>query len=233
MRNLRTDVAMLRTLGEVARLPGWTGRLLAGGRIRIFGLDRLHGATVVATAHVGNWELAAQVLGAVAGPASVLYRADRRPQVERWIRRHRDPCVEFIPAGPAGFRLALRRLAEHRRVVVTVDQDRMITAFTCRAAAALARRAGARLIPAILIRRPGRPARRLRAVACGGRYRFAALVGRPLFASSNHLAAVMNRLVLRYDDQWCQRPRRMNDLDGEPARMRAGDHGCRQDARAC
>lgn len=200
-------VAMLQTLGEVARLPGWTGRLLSGGRIRMSGLEHLQGATVVATAHVGNWELAAQVLGAVAGPASVLYRADPRPLVERWIRRHRDPSVEFIPAGPAGFRLALRRLGEHRRVVVTVDRDRTITPSTCRAATALARRAGAQIVPAVLIRRRG------------GRYRFAALVGRPLFASPNDLAEVMNRLVLRYDDQWCQRSRRMNEQGADMARV--------------
>lgn len=221
MREIRTGLAMMRTLSEVSRLPAWSRRLLSSGGIRTFGVAHLRGATVVATAHVGNWELAAQVLGAVAGPASVLYRADPRPLVERWIRNHRDPSVEFIPAGPAGFRLAMRRLGEHRRVVVTVDRDRAITPATCRAAAALARRAGARLIPAVLIRHRGR------------RYRFAALVGRPVMPSPNRLAEVMNRLVLRYDDQWCQRPGRINRPDEETTRMRAGDRECPQDARAC
>ena len=90
-------------------------RLLAlvGARSGTEHLDRLEGAVISLTAHVGNWDLAGRLLARQsARPTHIVVAVEEAPSLERWLRRDADG-VRFVPrSGPTvsvSLMTALRR----------------------------------------------------------------------------------------------------------------------------
>ncbi|SES67675.1 lysophospholipid acyltransferase family protein [Oceanicella actignis] len=113
---------------------------------------------VLVSAHFGNWEairLAARRLGA---PSALIYRAFNNPSVDRIVQGMvREAGEPVLHKGRAGSRALLRHVAQGGAALILVDQRQTGApllpflgreAETALAAAELARRFGAALIPA-------------------------------------------------------------------------------------
>jgi KDO2-lipid IV(A) lauroyltransferase len=145
---------------------------------------------IVLSAHLGNWEWGAAWLAARGARVSILARPHPHPWVERWFARRRSEqgvgVLRGRPAWPAAAR-ALRR-----REWVALMADRGCAGGPAWGwAAALARRTGAVVLPAVMVRlSPGR---------------YAACFDPPLTseacAAGDHRAALRRQLVL-HPGQW-------------------------------
>lgn len=130
------------------------------------------GPVVLVTAHLGNWEMLARAAGTEGIPLATVYRAGPNPYVEAMVTRLRVDgafgTMRMFPKGATGARQAIAHLRGNGRLVLLIDQKMNDgipaqlfghAAMTAPAAAALALRTGALLVPAFC-RRLG-PARML------------------------------------------------------------------------
>jgi Kdo2-lipid IVA lauroyltransferase/acyltransferase len=118
---------------------------------------------VVATGHLGNWEVAGAALAARGIPLDAVAQRQANPYFDRMINRARARLgIRVIPRGGAT-RAALAALAEGRVVALVADQDARgagvfvpflgRAASTHRGAAILALRSGAPLFMGVMTRR--------------------------------------------------------------------------------
>jgi KDO2-lipid IV(A) lauroyltransferase len=152
---------------------------------------------IVLSAHLGNWEWGAAFLAAIGRPVHVVARAHPSRWVEALFQRRRaERGVHVLPERPR-WAHAAQALRRGECVALMVDRSgdsigrRAAASRPCAWAAALSRRTGAALLPAVVIRTgPGRfaacfaPPLDAEAVACGG-----------------HRAALRGFLS-RHSDQW-------------------------------
>jgi KDO2-lipid IV(A) lauroyltransferase len=159
-------------------------------------LERARAASrgvILLSAHVGNWERGAAF---VAG-SGIALRVVARPHPHHWVdglfrRRRLDAGVETLEGRPlwATAALALRR---GEWVALLGDRGPSGNSTSvCSWAAALARRTGALVLPAVMVRIAPR--------------RYAACFGPPLSAAAcarGGYRSVMRRFLRRYSSQWC------------------------------
>lgn len=145
---------------------------------------------IVLSAHLGNWEWGAAWLAARGERVSVLARPHPHPWVERFFARRRGARGVGVLRGQPAWPAASRALRRHEWVALMGDR-------CCPGgsawdwAAALARRTGAVVLPAVMVRlAPGRYA------AC-----FEPPLGAEACAAGDHRAAQQRQLA-RHPGQW-------------------------------
>jgi len=112
---------------------------------------------ILLSAHLGNWEWGAAFLAAQGTPLHVV----ARPHANRWVeaffsRRRRDRGVGVLPLRPLWAR-ASEALRRGEWVALMGDRTVRGGSSVCAWAAALARRTGAVVLPAVMLRvAPGR-----------------------------------------------------------------------------
>jgi len=166
---------------------------------------------VLLSAHLGNWEWGAAWLAAHGQRVHVLARPHASARVERLFRRLRHGWgVSMLPAH-APWGEAARALRRGEWVAVMADRPARgvgsggagsRSSSACAFAAALARRTGALVLPAVMIHRPGR--------------RYAACFEPALTLSGSHaradaaaagsgadVGALLRGVLRRYPGQWC------------------------------
>lgn len=161
---------------------------------------------IVLSAHLGNWEWGAAWLAARGPRVHIVARPHASPRVERLFRRLRHGWgVSMLPAH-APWRDATRALRRGEWVAVMADRparggpDGARSGSACAFAAALARRTGALLLPAVMIHRPGR-----RYAAC---FEPALVLSRARADALDHghgtdVGALLRGVLRRYPGQWC------------------------------
>lgn len=171
--NLGRTTAEIVQLDRLQRSGSGAGWVVEGGANAE--LIAAHpGPVVLVTAHLGNWEMLARAAGEYGIQLAAVYRAGPNPYVEAMVTRLRVTgafgTMQMFPKGPVGARQAIAHLRGGGRLVLLIDQKmndgipaRLFghVAMTAPAAAALALRTGALLVPAFC-RRLG-PARMLAA----------------------------------------------------------------------
>ncbi len=172
--NLGRTTAEVTQLDQLSRSESGAGWAVEGEAHAT--LVKNHpGPVILITAHLGNWEMLARASTAHGIPLATVYRAGPNPYVEAMITRLRVAgafgTMRMFPKGATGARQALGHLRGGGRLVLLIDQkmndgipSRLFghVAMTAPAAAALALRTGALLVPAFC-RRLG-PARILASV---------------------------------------------------------------------
>ena len=181
---------------------------------------------ILLSAHLGNWEWGAAGLAARGTPLHVIARPHPSERVERLFRRRRRAWgISSLPwsAPGRGAAAALRRgewvamMADRPSAPGTPPRapsaatTRPRRASTCAFAAALARRTGAVVLPAVMIHLPGR-----RHAACfeppvlpcgpgpaDGAVTGAAAALRSDGARGEGFRATLRRYLMRYPGQWC------------------------------
>ena len=213
-----------RTTAEFAVLD----RLLVKGRVAVEGVEHLQAAKadgrgyIVVALHLGNWEALA-VAGKLGFPVSSFYEP-RPTRAREFISQasRRRLGVRLLAPGPAGVRPALGLLKAGEMVMIFGDEEiegvaraplfgRIPYAQSNLAyAVRLARRAGAPLIPAYVLRGEGA---RLRAVfAPPVRLGPARPDADPLKADMRLLNAAIEPIVLAHLDQWFQLHERLDEI---------------------
>ena len=165
--------------------------------------------TMITSAHVGNWEMAAAATGLLAGPVSILVDVHSNPLVTSFFDgRRADKGIDVVPV--SAFHRSFRDLKRGHLVAVvgdrpTTGQGIMLSYFGRRALipdghALLARRLGARLVPTFAVMGPD------------GKYEF--LTEEPIRPRvtddveadvrdcAQRCLAVFERYVRRYPEQW-------------------------------
>lgn len=124
-----------RRIGRIAAEIALSGRirprvkeyveLSPENQARLEGAITGEGATVFVSAHVGNWELMAQRIGATGITATTLARESPNPFIGRWIVQKRAAAsVKTINRGDAGAaRTMLKALRAPGLLGVLIDQD--------------------------------------------------------------------------------------------------------------
>jgi KDO2-lipid IV(A) lauroyltransferase len=115
-------------------------------------------ASIVFTAHIGNWELLPMVLAARGKPAMLVYRAPNNPLVDAMIVKVRgEYAAAMAPKGADGLRRIVEHIHSGGTVFMVVDQKTNTGpeipffgrgARTGKAVARLAMKYGCKLIPA-------------------------------------------------------------------------------------
>lgn len=119
-------------------------------------------ASIVFTAHIGNWELIPMVLAARGKPCMIVYRAANNPLVDKIIADIRGNYVAAMaPKGADGLRDIVKHIQDGGTVFMVVDQKTNTGpeipffgrgARTGKAIARLAMKYGCKLIPAHCVR---------------------------------------------------------------------------------
>ena len=133
-----------------------------GDAVEVRGAEHLERAraagrgVIVLSAHLGSWEWGAAWLAERGAPLSVVARPHPNRWVERFFRRRRGARgVSILPGRPL-WPGAARALRRHEWVALMGDR-RGSGGSECAWAAALARRTGALVLPAVMLRiAPGR-----------------------------------------------------------------------------
>ena len=219
-------------LGERWRCVGRTmaefsicDRLLARGRVELEGAEHLLAAraegrgVILAALHLGNWEVFAIVhrLGAWISTFYQPRPTRGREHISQASRRRLG--YRMLTPGPAGVRGALRTLAEGKTVVIFVDEE---VEGVVRGplfgrpahrhsnlvyAAKLARRSGAAVLPAYILRTRG--ARFV--VHIGPEARLTSTDENPLGDDVAQINAAIEPIVLAHPDQWFHLHEQLDD----------------------
>jgi len=177
--------------------PSAAGRAEAAVEVR--GAEHLESArasgrgVIVLSAHVGGWERGAAFLAARGVRLHVAARAHPSERVESLFERRRRALGVRRLTGRPMWLSAARALRGHEWVAVMSDRGVPgASASVCAWAAALARRTGALVLPAVMVRLPS------------GAY--AACFEPPLSAeacASGGFRDSMRGMLERYPNQWC------------------------------
>jgi len=216
-RALEANLARLLGAGSVARVPGVAREsfehfaLSFADFLRLEGSDPglerdlvVHGrehltaarasgrGVILVSAHLGSWERGAAWIAANGPRLHVVARPHGSPWVERFFQRRRGAWgVRRLPGRPL-WREAARALRRHEWVALMADRDAPGTrGSACAWAAALSRRTGALVLPAIMVRLPDR--------------RYATFIEPPLAPDqvrSFALRDTLRRYLVRYPGQW-------------------------------
>ncbi len=114
---------------EVARLPRETSRHGLRRIVRFSGAEHLRAAlaagkgVVLATAHVGNWEVMGATCRDLGAPFTTVYRPLDNPLLDRWVRATRAAAGQTMIPKHGATRPLLRALRDGGVVVILVDQD--------------------------------------------------------------------------------------------------------------
>jgi KDO2-lipid IV(A) lauroyltransferase len=152
------------------------------GRVEAEGLEHLaRRPLVLATGHIGPWELFGQWLGTHGYPLSAVAREVYLPALNAYLvgRRARANFTTIIRGGPQSGRLLLQAIKEGRVLAMLIDQDTKVEAVhvpffgrpasTPVGAAGLALRKGLPVVAGVIHRLPGMRYRiTLRPVAAEG-----------------------------------------------------------------
>lgn len=108
------DEIRCRGLGDVISAEGADAvdAALAAGR-----------GVVIATGHVGNWEVVARLGGARGWRFATVYRPLDNPLLDRWVRSLREAHDQQMIPKEGALRPLLRALRDGRVAVLLVDQD--------------------------------------------------------------------------------------------------------------
>lgn len=159
-----------------------------------------HGkGVIIATAHLGNFDLLVQVTKALNVPAAVLVeRLTPEALFQTVVRLRSAHGIRLLPAGPGGLREAVRVLRSGGVLAIGADRDLQgrsePASFFGEPArmpvgpVELARRTGAALVPAFGLRLPGR------------RYRIT--IEPPLTPDVGALISVMEHHIREHPEQW-------------------------------
>jgi KDO2-lipid IV(A) lauroyltransferase len=153
---------------------------------------------IVLSAHSGCWEWGAAYLAALGQRVHVVARQHSSPWVERFFARRRERWrVSRLCGGPLWI-AASRALRAREWVALTGDRDaairladRVAKPSVCAWVAALSRRTGALILPAVMVRL--------------GNGRYAACFDRPLTAEScldGGYRDALRRLLAGHGEQW-------------------------------
>lgn len=140
-------------------------------RVQIEGLGNLDAAlargrgVLLATAHIGNWEIGGLILALRGYPLTVVYRPMSSPRVNRmFIEQRRKRGMDPVPLGHAAGGL-VRALKNGRIAAVLADRDFSGDPWTTdffgapahmpRGPAILSHRIGSPLLPGFMLREPG------------------------------------------------------------------------------
>jgi KDO2-lipid IV(A) lauroyltransferase len=157
-----------RTLVEFLRLPHWGGPKIVAS-VEEHGLDRLQAAlaegrgVIIASAHYGNWELAAARIAQEGIPVNVVSREVDDPGVDTLMNDVRRAAGYAVIPRSEATRGVLSCLRRNEVVAILMDQNPLQgyvsvdffghPAPTVTGPAILARRTGARLMPGFIRRR--------------------------------------------------------------------------------
>ena len=136
------------------------------GAVEVHGAEHLEAArasgrgVILLSAHLGNWELGAAWLAAGGPPVHLVARSHPSPWVDRFYARRRHAWgVRLMPDRPL-WRPAAAALRRCEWVALMADRSTPELgtgrrASVCAWAAVLARRTGALVLPAVIVRQPG------------------------------------------------------------------------------
>jgi KDO2-lipid IV(A) lauroyltransferase len=176
-RILRESVANLgRMVAELAHLPRMTAEQLRANVVfedeawwaENVGAPRDTGALIL-SGHFGNWELLVFAHGMRGFPVSMVHRTIANPFVDRWLNQVRARAGTRLVRKRQAAGGVLQALHDHQLLVLPFDQNSTraigvfvdffgIPASTNSGIARLARRTGAPVVPAFIVRE-GRTAR--------------------------------------------------------------------------
>lgn len=114
---------------EVLHLPRETRRRGMREIVLVSGRENLDAAiaqgrgVVLATAHVGNWEVMGALCGEIGVTFSTVYRPLDNPLLDRWVRATRTAAGQTMVPKKGALKPLLRALRERGMVVLLVDQD--------------------------------------------------------------------------------------------------------------
>jgi KDO2-lipid IV(A) lauroyltransferase len=130
--------------------------------VEVLGSEHLDAArrsgrgVILLSAHVGNWEWGAAFLSAIGKPVRVAAREQRGRALEAFFARRREQHGVSRLAGQPLWLAAARALRRREWVALMGDRDGGRGAVSvCAWSAALARRTGALILPAVMLHRPG------------------------------------------------------------------------------
>ena len=110
---------------------------------------------ILLSAHVGNWEWGAAFLSALGARVRVAAREQRGRALEAWFARSRGRHGISRLSGAPLWLSAARALRRREWVALMGDRDgARSSGSVCAWSAALARRTGALILPAVIVRRP-------------------------------------------------------------------------------
>ncbi|HEV7534832.1 MAG TPA: phosphatidylinositol mannoside acyltransferase [Acidimicrobiia bacterium] len=115
---------------EVFRLPRQDLLALDGGRFRIEGRDRVDAAlaggkgVVIATPHVGNWDLGAAWFACQGYQPTTVVEPIEPPELFEWFCSYRRALgMGIVPLGPDAGSILLKKLREGLMVGLVCDRD--------------------------------------------------------------------------------------------------------------
>lgn len=114
---------------EVLHLPRETRRRGMNAIVDVVGREHLDAAiasgrgVILATAHVGNWEVMGALCGELGVKFTTVYRPLDNPLLDRWVRSTRGAVGQTMVPKQGALRPLLRALRDGGIVVLLVDQD--------------------------------------------------------------------------------------------------------------
>jgi KDO2-lipid IV(A) lauroyltransferase len=114
---------------EVLHLPREARRRGMRGIVEISGREHVDAAVargrgvILATAHLGNWEVMGALCGDLGVTFTTVYRPLDNPLLDRWIRSTRAAVGQSMVPKKGALRPLLRALRDGGMVVLLVDQD--------------------------------------------------------------------------------------------------------------
>src|SRR4030095_14782517 len=114
---------------EVLHLPRERRRRGMSGIVEVTGREHLDAAmaagrgAILATAHVGNWEVMGALCGELGVPFTTVYRPLDNSLLDRWGREPRYAGGQTMIPKHGALRPLLKALRAGRLIVLLVDQD--------------------------------------------------------------------------------------------------------------
>jgi KDO2-lipid IV(A) lauroyltransferase len=114
---------------EILHLPREAQRRGLGQIVTLSGREHFDSAIaagkglIVATAHMGNWEVVGAMCRELGVPSTTVYRPLDNPLLDRWIRRTRASVGQSMVPKEGALRPLLKTLRGGGMVVLLVDQD--------------------------------------------------------------------------------------------------------------
>ena len=124
--------SLARLLLAMARFPDLNSKNISGW-ISYEGLEHYHRAKdsgrgiLVATAHLGNWELSAFAHALMTEPMNVMVRALDNPLLDRLIESRRALSGNHLILKRDAARLVIRALRENEAVGILIDQNTSVS----------------------------------------------------------------------------------------------------------